>query len=358
MALAQDFSMPADVVAEHDELDAHRPSQPRGRQSEEGRLARMVRELHELEDDIAAKLTAAERLLMQLESRRIHEDCGYASRAEFEHRMMAGTPVLRAMREAVPPSSMPSAKLSLAKRDPAEARARQTKALTSIARALDRLRGLDREIYECATTARSTLSAIEGMRIFDECGYVSFEEFLERALGPSPILASVVALVASMVSPLALPTGDQTGEPPAPTDVSDRARSGVDDFPPSPFADSSSLFEETPPFAPSGDAGPPTGPIATAPEGLSGAEAAPAESNGAAPPARRRFMGILVSVIVCALATVAGAAAGVWSEMATSAPRPGESTADASAQAHPSKATAAGTGREPPGAPGTPGSDR
>ena len=340
MALAQDFSMSAAVVEEHDELD--RPSQPRGRQPEEGRLARMVRELHELEDDIAAKLTAAERLLVQLESRRVHEDGGYASRAEFEHRMLAGTPVLRAMREAAPPSPTPSAKLSLAKRDPAEARARQTKALTSIARALDRLRGLDREIYECATTARSTLSAIEGMRIFDECGYVSFEEFLERALGPSPILASVVALVASMVSPAPLPTGHQAGEPPAPTDASDSARMGVDE---SPFADSSSLFEAPPPFAPSGDAGPATGPIATDPEGISRAEAArPAESNGAAPPARRRFMGILVSVILCALATVAGAAAGVWSEMATSALRAGESTANASAQAHPSKAMTARTG--------------
>ena len=358
MALAQDsFSMPADVADERDEVDAQRPSRPgrsrrasadrlsatalqqRGRQSEEGQLARMVRELHELEDGIVAKLTAAQRLLAQLESRRIHEDGGYASRAEFEERMLACTPVLRAMRDAVPPSATPSAKLSVAKRDPADARARQTKALTSIARALDRLRGLDGEIYQCAAAARTTLSAIEGMRIFDECGYASFEEFLERAVGPSPILASVVALVAS--GAFAAPVGPAQ----APADVSDPAPE-ADDLSPSPFAESSSsLFEESPPpFAQSADATPTTGTVA--PEGLSGPEGLDTSATGAAAaPARRRLAGIIVSVVLCAAATVAGAAAGVWSGLTTSGHGASE-PADASVAAHPSTtAPAAGASR-------------
>jgi hypothetical protein len=339
VALAQDFSMPTDVAEEGDDLDAHRASNPRGRQSEEGRLARMVRELHELEDEIGAKLTAAERLLVQLESRRVHEDGGYASRAEFEHRMMACTPVLRAMREAVPASPAISAKLSVAKRDPADARARQTKALTSIARALERFRGLDSEIHECATKARSTLCAIEGMRIFDECGYVSFEEFLERALGPSPILASVVALVATG------PTSsvpDQTEDPPEPASARESLPSHGDDFGATSFGESSSPFEVPPSFTQSTDAEPAPEPTsATSEEGPETASSDAAKPSATARPARRHIGGIVVSVILCAAATIAGTAAGVWGGMAANAHPSGEPIADASVPTRPFSAAPA-----------------
>jgi hypothetical protein len=333
VALAQEF-MPDDVAEEGDPID--RPSNPRGRQSEEGRLARMVRELHELEDDIAAKLTAAERLLVQLESRRIHEDGGYASRAEFEDRMMASTPVLRAMREAVPPSPAPSAKLSVAKRDPADARARQTRALTAIARALERLRAIDGEIFQCATAARSTLCTIEGMRIFDECGYVSFEEFLERALGPSPILASVMALVAA--APPAATAEEKSEAPPPAEEASEDVRSPVDDFVASPFPESEStaFFEQPPPFAPSDDGEPAADPIAEAPGASDGLEASEAMSSTGSARSRRRLGGIVVSLILCAAATVAGAAAGVWTGVVARAHTIGEPTADASVAGHPS----------------------
>jgi hypothetical protein len=315
VALAQEsFSMPADVAEESDEVGARRPSRPgrarraadrasvtalpdRGRPSDEGQLARMVRELHELEDAVVAKLTAAERLLAQLESRRIHEDVG--------------------------------------KRDPTDARARQTKALTAIARALDRLRGLDGEIYQSAATARTTLSAIEGMRIFDECGYASFEEFLERALGPSPVLASVVALVASG------PPAEQAGQPQAPAEISDEAHD-PDDASETPFGESTtSLFDESPPpFAQSLDAGPAAGTSAAGAEGGSGQAAADAaEASASQAPRRRRLAGIVVSVVLCAAATVAGAAAGVWSGMAASGHGATEPKSDASVAPQLSNAT-------------------
>lgn len=338
MALAEEFSMAADVAEEGDELD--RPSNPRGRQSGEGRLARMVRELHELEDEIAAKLNSAERLLAQLQGRRIHEDGGYASRAEFEDRMMACTPVLRAMREAAPPSPAPSAKLSVAKRDPADARARQTKALTSIARALERLRGIDGEILQCATAARSTLCTIEGMRIFDECGYVSFEEFLERALGPSPILASVMALVAG-ATPAS--TAEKNSEPPPPAEASEDVHSPVDDFVESPFPESEStgFFEQPTPFAPPDEGQPAADPIAAASAASDGLEASEATSSTGSGRSRRRLSGIVVSLILCAAATITGAAAGVWSGVAARAHAIGEPTADASVSGHPSAANGA-----------------
>jgi hypothetical protein len=350
VALAQElFSMTADVAEESDEVEALRPSspgrarqatadrsalRPRGRSSEEGQLARMVRELHEVEDDIIAKLTAAQRLLAQLESRRIHEDGGYASTAEFEERMLACTPVLRAMRDAVPPAPTSSPKLSAAKRDPSEARIRQTKALTSIARALDRLRGLDGEIYQSAAAARTTLCAIEGMRIFDECGYASFEEFLDRALGPSPILASVVALVASAPMP------SQAGADLPPNESTTSALADADDFSQTPFDHSaSSLFEDSPPpFPNAAEAGPAPATSVGASEGDSNGPTPDEPAKSAAAPGRRRLAGIIVSVVLCAAATVAGAAAGVWSELAANAQRAAEPVADASVAVHASKA--------------------
>ncbi|MBV9949301.1 MAG: hypothetical protein JOZ69_20800, partial [Myxococcales bacterium] len=160
----------------------------------EGQLAGMVRELRALEDLIVGKLGAAERTLVQLEARRAHEDGGYASVEEFEQRMLAATPILRSMRDAAGAASR-RPQLTIARRE-GDARLRQTRALTAIARGRDRLRAIDGDIHEAASTARAKLHAIEATRAFDECAYTTFEEFLERALGPSPVLASAVALVA------------------------------------------------------------------------------------------------------------------------------------------------------------------
>jgi hypothetical protein len=315
VALAQDlFSSAADTAEERrdesDDFDAQRPSRPsrvRKAAEEEGQLARVVRELHELEDQIVAKVTAAERLLAQLAARRTHEDGGYPSWSEFEGRMLAPCPVLRAMRQspATPAPARPSP--SAARRDPADARARQSKALTSMARALERLRGFEAELHQAASEAHSKLHGIEVMRVYDECGYVSFEEFLERALGPSPVLASAVALVGS--DPAAAPAA----EAPAPIRIASVTEADdAHDFPPA-------LFTDTPDSAL--DAEPP---VVSATREASDASTMEDAFQG---PSRRATL--TVSVVLCVAAIVAGAAAGIGSGVLASSRQPSAPTAAA-----------------------------
>jgi hypothetical protein len=318
VALAQDlFSTSSDASEERrderyetDEVDAHRPSRPsrvRKAAEEEAQLARMVRELHELEDSIVAKVTSAERLLAQLAARRTHEDGGYPSWSEFETRMLAPCPVLRAMRQSLATTATPRPTPGAARRDPADARARQSRALTSMARTLDRLRGLEAEMHQAASEAHSKLHTIEVMRVYDECGYVSFEEFLERALGPSPVLASAVSLVASEQ------VGDPRGEPVAAMLPNSAAEPGEgNDFPPSLFTDTQDpLLDEPPP--------------------LSSTDQSPAETSSAEqalpPPPRRTTL--VVSVVLCIAAIVAGAAAGIASGVLASKQQGPESAASA-----------------------------
>jgi hypothetical protein len=54
-------------------------------------------------------------------------------------------------------------------------------------------------MHRSALTARETLDNVESARLFEECGYASYEEFLERAVGPSPLLACAMAILAAEV---------------------------------------------------------------------------------------------------------------------------------------------------------------
>ena len=274
--------------------------------ADEAQLARMVRELHELEDDITAKLTAADRVLAQLASRRTHEDGGYSSWTEFEERMLATSPALRAMREATSaPAPTMGAGPAATKRDALDVRSRQTKALTSMARALERLRGLEAELRQCASHAASKLSTIEGMRVYEECGYASFEEFLERALGPSPVLASAVALVVDEPLGQTASANEPPVEPPATQPLEEPA------FPPALFPEGQALLgaalmtaEAT--VANADETDPPDTPEANSSDQVDG-------SVPVRPPRAR----IVVSVLLCCAAIIAGAAAGIGSGMAS-----------------------------------------
>ena len=332
--------MTPDGATERDGV-AHRPSRPsRLRKvvdkgpADEAQLARMVRELHELEDEITAKLTAADRVLAQLASRRTHEDGGYKSWAEFEERMLAASPVLRAMREA-PTAGPPAAEATSAagKRDALDARTRQTKALTSMARALERLRGLEAELHECASSAANKLSTIEGMRVYEECGYVSFEEFLERALGPSPVLASAVALVANE------PPSQNALPPVPPVEPVAAAVADGPAFPPALFPDDSALSgaafmasepEETP----------------SAKEDVSEAtEASSSQQTDGVAAARRTRASLVVSILLCAAAIIVGAAAGVGSGILSRAHQTSEASSESAATTSSTSAMAS----NPPG---------
>jgi len=298
------------AAADGHDVNAHRPSRPsRVRRAtekapeDEAQLARMVRELHELEDEIASKLVAAERVLTQLASRRIHEDGGYTSWAGFEERMLATSPVLRAMRGvATPTHALLEETASAGKRDAVDARGRQTKALTAMARALERMRALDAELYRCAASAAGKLSTIELMRMYEECGYASFEEFLERALGPSPVLASAVALVEPA-------GGGADATPPAETrPVAERPEEP--DLPPALFSEGGALLDAPPPPADGEETN-------AAQDARSGELEEPATTPVAiAVSGRQRRSHVAISIVLCVIAMIAGAAAGVGSELA------------------------------------------
>lgn len=361
MALAQE-PFPTEVEGEDPETQRKsRPSRVRKAAADEGRLARMVRELRDIEDDIVAKLAAADRLLGQLEARRVHEDGGYGSSSEFEQRMLASTPNLAALREAIPGASSTRLNVAEPRRDSVDIRTRQTRALTSIARTLEKLRGLDAEIGRSAITASSQLRTIERMRIYDECGYASFEEFLERALGPSPVLASVLALVPNDSLADQAPA---TGEQGLPTAGGDSSMLGVtdDDFPPALFGASavtddpaSSMFGEAPGLfdgspSPSEDA--PSAVEQTAADGATGDPAPPAGESG--PNRRRRIRTVLVSVVLSAAAAIAGAAAGNWSVAVPAPPPAAEEPAQPTANPTPSPAPVKKTAPTPKAAPAQP----
>ncbi len=162
-----------------------------------GQLAHAVDGLRALEHRMATTLAAAERTLRTLGARPIYEGAGYSSFAEIQARMLRTTPMLQALRVSVRrPSLVP----------PAGARAgrsqnRSTRALMTISRVVARLRSLEDQIAVEARQAHDALAVIEREHLFDECGYTSFEDFLERALGPSPLLSSAVALIGERLPP-------------------------------------------------------------------------------------------------------------------------------------------------------------
>ncbi|MGA2449996.1 MAG: hypothetical protein ABTD50_15055 [Polyangiaceae bacterium] len=205
MALAQEqFGDPLedDGVAstaspdEPPESGRSRAGRVRDPQETEGKLARAVDELKGSEDSMRATLAEVQRVLHRIEARRVHEDAGYATCAEFEERMLAWAPLVRVMRAVAGRSTTACPQLAEERRDPAEDRARSVKALTAIAHALTRLRSLEAEMHESALKARGTLERVESGRLFEECGYASYEEFLERAVGPSPLLGCALASLA------------------------------------------------------------------------------------------------------------------------------------------------------------------
>ena len=320
MALAQElFSTPAvDCEGATNGGPSPRPRPgrtKRGKGAEpEGKLARMVAELRSLEDGIVSRLGAAERLLGGLVSRRVHEDAGYGSCDEFEERLLAASPLLRAMREPHP--SPPLASRSLARRrESGDVRARGLKALTAVARGRDRLRALEEELGRLAATARSQLGAVETLRLYEECGYTSFEEFLERALGPSPMLSLAVSLVLSEPPPVEThrTAGIAPGKPgEGAHEPSSNETGSAFDAPHSSNA-AGSAFDEPPSQAKLLPSLPSFGAAASDPQPVL-ASALPPPIVGIRPSKARAFVR---SALVCLVAALLGASVGAW----TSPPR-------------------------------------
>ncbi len=259
----------------------------RPRRSIQTKLAGAVGRLSEIEEEITAHMLAAEQLVRRLEVRGVHKGAGYSSRSDFEQRILSSTPIIKAMRISVAAAEPRKAERgAAAPKGHQDTRSRRTQALESVAQALVQLRGLDVAIHRAALSARATLGAIESDRLFEECGYPSFEEFLERALGPSPVLAAAMAL--AELEPAPEPEESLGDE----HDVADvAAEGGFDDIP--------NFMNE---------------PLAEAArEATADVVARSVPALAAAPSPKFSAKQAALSVALCIAATFFGGAAGSWS---------------------------------------------
>jgi hypothetical protein len=261
----------------------------RARNHAPARLAAAVGKLRKLEDTILAHVVAADQLVRRLESRGVHADAGYPSRADFECRILAATPLLKGLRESLAAGEAKRARAP-GGGGRAAVRTRKTKALKSMAGALARMRELDVTVQRAALNARDVFAAIEAERLYEECGYLSFEEFLERALGPSPVLAAAVAL-AEFEPPLT-PEEEPSEEAPAPD-----AFASILEGAPGRGAD---FMDEAP--------------AETTPQSKeTRAPAAPVAPPAKGPKGAFSLTHLVVTLSLCLAATFGGGAAGSWS---------------------------------------------
>jgi hypothetical protein len=159
------------------------------------------------------------------------------------------------------------------------------------------LRSLDERLHVLADSARAALDDIEAQHLYDDCGYRSIEDFIERALSPSPVLAAVQALLAEE------PTSMHEELGPAGADSSGMLRAAPESSEQLVNLADVSLLEEG--AAPGND-------FLSAPEGDPGARAsrAPAVDAVEAAAAPRRGPMIL-SIVLAVVAAFAGSAAGL-----------------------------------------------
>jgi hypothetical protein len=250
------------------------------------KLAVAVASIRTREDDLVARVLDAEQLLRQLEARGVAADAGYPSAHDFEERMLALTPRLAAMRAGVAAAARTRAgKAPSTKRKVrSDERSRRIDALAAIAEGLDRLRALDRDVGRAASSVGDTFRSIESKRLFEECGYASFDEFVERAIGESAVLSAARALAAS--EPRAAEPEPRAAA--ASLAALRAARSAASEEPAQAVTDEGHVLAVPPSMAP---AAPPPAPV-------------PSRAGG---PSR-----LIASVALCIAATFGGAVAGGW----------------------------------------------
>ena len=300
----------------------------RGRFHAPAKLAAAVAKLRKYEDTIVDSVVAADQLVRRLESRGVHADAGYPSPADFEYRIMAATPLLKGLREGLAASQAKRPRAGTANARGAAAgrgaqgsprgaagtraanadRIRKTKALKSMATALARLRELDVAVQDAALAASEVFEAIEAERLFEECGYLSFEEFLERALGPSPVLASAVALAEfePPLTPEEEPAEEESPEESAATEPGEPSEEAA---PQDAFA---SALDEEPGLGRSDSNDSPAEDAPTALQNKAALDDEIIEIPGA-----RKALSfpaqLVLTLVLCLAATFGGGAAGSWS---------------------------------------------
>jgi hypothetical protein len=265
-----------------------------------GSLAARVVSLRVLEDEIATLIDETERALRTLEAERTLEDAGFRSAEEFAERVAGQVSVLREMRSAkgAAPAATGRVRRRFQGRAGGDMRARRTRALAAIEQAMARLREVDVALRGKVDEARTLLAGIDRERTYAECGYTSFDEFLELAIGPSPILTRCLTVL---------------GELPPPPEPDVAFGSGEDSELPS-FAD--------PPAPRPADDGPPAL-FELPPEPLDAPAAetsSPAELPEGVPRPLPARSALVVSVVMALAAAVLGAAAGGRSSQSADVP--------------------------------------
>lgn len=259
----------------------------------DAKLASAVEDIRAAEDDMVAGAKTAGEWLHKLVAMNAHAESGYASVADFEQRLLSFTPFLQAIRDSLPHGRTRKSRAGGRSKARTDARALRTQAFTSIAESLEELRVLERDTRTAGARARDALRAIEAKHLFEECGYASYEEFLERALWKSPVLATAIAM-----SDCELP------EVPLHADLSDSSDDA--DTMDVPAALSGTFGAEKPSLGP--DVEP------TAPKAASVPVPALKARRGSP-------MQMVITAALCLLATFGGAAAGSWG---SASPAPAE----------------------------------
>lgn len=197
-----------------------------------GSLAAKVVGLRVLEDEIATLVGEAERALRTLESERTLEDAGFHSAEEFAERVASQIGLLREMRKAkgTPPAATGRVRRRSPGRGSGDLRARRTRALAAIEQAMVQLREFEVVLRGKVDEARALLSSIDQAHAYAECGYASFDEFLELAIEPSPILTKCLTVLGELPPPPESETSvgsaqdeelPSFADPPAPRPVDD-----------------------------------------------------------------------------------------------------------------------------------------
>jgi hypothetical protein len=173
------------------------PTQP-------GSLAAKALSLRILEDDIAAQLSEVECALQALEAERTLEDAGFRSADDFRERVAPQLGLLHEMREPKRRAAQVTGRVrkrAHARPRTGDVRARRTQALTAIEHAMGRFRELGQAMRGKIEQARDILVDIDRAKTFADCGYTSFDEFLELAIGPSPILTKCLTVLGELPPP-------------------------------------------------------------------------------------------------------------------------------------------------------------
>jgi hypothetical protein len=176
---------------------ADEPSPPPKAQS----LAEVVRELRTRQRGVEALVLRASRSIDAAERQGAQRAVGLEDMASFVDQSLGEGSLLRDLLARARTSGLPQAPRKRAKAGRRPAKQKQNKKESSDAafgRAcafVSGLRALEIELRERIVQSKGLLGEIEREGLFREGGYASFEDFLDRAIGASPVFGTTLVLL-------------------------------------------------------------------------------------------------------------------------------------------------------------------